>query len=236
MTLSPDGGRLAVFGKSGEVKIWSTAERSTRPIRVLPAKDMNDPGLAFSADGSKVVLFGGEFGFPTARVWDLRAPAAAEPLVLRRSDSHGTTGMAFDPSGRWLVTGHFGQGAALWPLDDNHPYVIAKHKDDVMGIAFTPDGKGLVSHSNDGTVRVWPLLPGGGAERRLLVGDDLNDGRMVVDPASGRIAVGCLGHIRLAPLDGGPPRVLQAWPGENVIRAWPSETADASSPPPEGFP
>ena len=107
MTLSPDGGRLAVFGKSGEVKIWSTAERSPRPIRVLPAKDMNDPGLAFSADGSKVVLFGGEFGHPTARVWDLRAPAAAEPLVLRRSDSRATTGMAFDPSGHWLVTGHF---------------------------------------------------------------------------------------------------------------------------------
>jgi WD40 repeat protein len=29
--------------------------------------------------------------------------------------------------------------------------------------------------------------------------------------------VGCLGHIRIAPLDGGPPRVLQAWPGENVM-------------------
>jgi len=217
MTLSPDGGRLAVFGKPGEVKIWSTAERSPRPIRVLPAKDANAPGLAFSADGRKVVLFGGEFGHPTARVWDLEAPPAAEPLVLRRSDSRASSGMAFDPSGHWLVTGHFLQGAALWPLDDNRPYVIARHKDDVYRIAFTPDGKGLVSYSNDATVRVWSLVPGGVAERRLLVGDDLYDGRMVADPASGRIAVACLGHIRLALLDGGPPRELQA-PGENVIR------------------
>ncbi len=217
MTLSPDGGRLAVLGKSGEVKIWSTAERSPRPIRVLPAKDMNVPGLAISADGSKVALFGGEFGHPAGRVWDLRAPAVAEPLVLRRSDNHDSAGIAFDPSGRWLVTSHEVHGAALWPLDDNHPYVIAKHKDDVKGVAFTPDGAGLVSYSNDCTVRVWSLLPGGVAERPLLVGDELYaSGRMAADPASGRIAVGCHGHIHLARLDGSPPQELQA-PGENFM-------------------
>ena len=41
MTFSPDGERLAVVDKSGEIRIWSTAERSARPLRILQAKPMN---------------------------------------------------------------------------------------------------------------------------------------------------------------------------------------------------
>ena len=73
MTFSPDGERLAVVDVSGEIRIWSTAERSTRPLRILQGKQMNSNSLAFDAKGTKLALAGAEWGRETARVWDLAA-------------------------------------------------------------------------------------------------------------------------------------------------------------------
>ena len=208
MAFSPDGERLAVFDASGEVRIWSTAERLTHPLRILLAREMRLSGLAFDAEGTKLALGGTERGRPTVRVWDLRAPPAAEPLVLRRGGSHSLTAVAFDPSGHWIVTGHLLRGAAFWPLDESQPHSIAQHEGDVRSIAFTGDGERLVSSSDDGTVRVWPLSPAASGERRWLIGERV-PARMAVDPKSPRTAVTGGGQVRLLPLDGGPPRNLQ---------------------------
>jgi WD40 repeat protein/DNA-binding winged helix-turn-helix (wHTH) protein len=222
MTFSPDGERLAVLDESGEIRIWSTAERSVRPLRVLRAKEMNRRGLVFDADGGKLALHGGEFGIPTSRVWDLAAPPAAEPLLLQRSDSHGMGDGCFDPSGHWFVTPHGIYGADFWSLHESHPHVIAQHHDDVVSITFTADGEWLVSNSNDGTLRRWPLAPSGDAEHRLLVGNDLTltEGRVAGDPASRQILLASApGRVRLVPLDGGPTRELRGFSSGAYIPA-----------------
>ena len=48
---------------------------------------MNLNSLLFAADGTKLALDGGEWGRPTARVWDLAGSPAAEPLLIHRSDT-----------------------------------------------------------------------------------------------------------------------------------------------------
>jgi WD40 repeat protein len=209
--LSPDGGRLAVFDASGEIRIWSTAERPARPLRILQAKEMNASGLVFSGDGKKLALSGGEFGHVTVRVWDLEAPPAAEPVILRRTDSGNMVGVAFDPLGRWVVTAHV-DDVGFWPLHSHDPRVIAQEHDDVVGIAFTPDGKWLVSASNEGDVRASPLLPEFGGASRLLLHTRQPQTTIAVDSSARPVvAVASLGHLRLLPLDGGSTRELQGF-------------------------
>jgi WD40 repeat protein len=220
MTFSPDGERLAVVDVSGEIRIWSTAERSARPLRILDARQMNWAGLAFGAEGTKLALDGGEWGRPTARVWDLAAPPAAEPVVIRRPDALNVLPGLFDPSGRWFVIPHRVEGASFWALPENHPHVIARHHDDVSSIAFAGDGKWLISNSNDGTVRAWPLSPGAGTEGRLLA-ETPQDGYywpIATDPASRRAVVTGAGRVRLVSLDGGPARQLKGFASGTAIR------------------
>ena len=50
--------------------------------------------------------------------------------------------------------------ARLWPLVAGSKRVLEGHTQNVNGVAFTPDGKALVSVGYDLTVRIWPLPDG----------------------------------------------------------------------------
>ena len=45
----------------------------------------------------------------------------------------------------------------LWPLAGGSPRVLEGHTQNVNGVAFTPDGKSVVSAAYDLTLRIWPL-------------------------------------------------------------------------------
>ncbi len=48
---------------------------------------------------------------------------------------------------------------ALWPLRDTEPLVLEGHEGLVNDLAFTPDGRWLLSASGGGSLRAWPLSP-----------------------------------------------------------------------------
>ncbi len=102
-------------------------------------------------------------------------------------------GAVFDPSGRWLATGNSNGGVTFWPLIRDYPLVLRGHGYNVYAVAFTPDGKQLVSASQDGTVRVW-FLEGGKPSQVLLKSEDLVHPKIDIDP-SGREDP-CLGASR----------------------------------------
>ena len=141
------------------------------------------------------------------------------------------TGVAFDPSGSWLVTANY-VDAALWPLRSRHGRTLARSTEPVLSLAFTPNGDTLVSLSATGEVRVWPLGPGGTQGYSLgFRTDPVVDATLAVDPSGRLVAVTTRGGVLVAPLAGGP--VLVGSPGSPKRRGWdhsPSRTTDASWP------
>src|SRR5204863_213159 len=66
-----------------------------------------------------------------------------------------------------LATGDFGGTVRLWNLQTTEAVVLGSHRDAVISLAFSPDGKRLASSSWDHTVKLWDVAtPGESATLR----------------------------------------------------------------------
>jgi WD40 repeat protein len=206
VSLDPRGQLIAARDASGRILVWRTGERAG-PYRVIAG--LGTKGLGFDPAGRWLAAQQDENGRPVVRLWDLSAPPGAEPLALRRSDAlflNGLDAVAFDPSGGWVATGNVND-TALWRLGDGHPRVLTGHRTSVDSIAFTPDGRQLVSASRGGTVRAWPLSAESAAEGRLLIETGVNFPWVTIDAAGRHVAVNAAGgRVFVVALAGGQAR------------------------------
>ncbi|HEX9189137.1 MAG TPA: hypothetical protein VGB87_18810, partial [Vicinamibacteria bacterium] len=215
LALSPDASRLAAGDAGGEVRVWPARAGGEATATVLHVpEDPRDLVLRFDASGRRLAVGTREGDGSRIRLFDLDAPADAEPLTIRREGSVSTLAATFDPKGRWLLTGH-PNDAAFWPLDGEYPCVLAGHRDAVLWVGFAPDGRSLVSASADGTVREWPW-PGTQPSRVLLRTGEIRE--MAADAVSGRIAVSRFdGRVLVLSPGGGVPREID--PGAGIYGA-----------------
>ena len=212
----PDGERLLAHDKSGEIRIWPTAGRPDRPLRVL---NTGGPSGFWLGPRGKWLLAGssgggGEVLMPV-RLWDRTAPPAARPLVLK-APAWQLAAASFEPGEEWLATSHQFE-LAFWPLGETYPRVFEEDAA-VNDVVFTPDGKTLLSYTRNGTVRAWPLTAEGSRESRILqtFPPTANVG-IAADPMGRHVVVPNGGRVLVLPLDGGPVRELEGFSEHTMV-------------------
>jgi WD40 repeat protein len=128
--------------------------------------------VAFSPDGQRLVTGGVE---TTAKVWDLTSGRELFTLTEGRG---GTFAVAYSPDGRQFLTGG-DYGVRLWDAETGRlvqtlpPRVGTDwlesgplrrrtewHGQRVEVVAFSPDGKRVLTGANDGKVIVWDAASG----------------------------------------------------------------------------
>jgi WD40 repeat protein len=144
------------------------AAKPDKPILVLDAGGHTAVvyKVLFKPDGRELITVSND---KTIRVWDV---ATGEPLrVLRPPIGRGKEGMiddaALSPDGRTLAVGGNGFEEFKWGeihlIDLSTGRIVRTfqgHANKVMSIAFSPDGKRLVSGSADRTARIWDVATG----------------------------------------------------------------------------
>lgn len=193
IAVSPDGKHVLSGSFDSSAIYWSLARDVAE--QVLRFHDSAVNTVAILPDGRLVT--GGEDA--RIAVWP---PGAASPATVLQGHTAPIAALAVSPDGRMLASASWDRTARLWPLpakgflgglfgSGGSPRLLEGHQQNVNGVAFTPDGKAVVTAGYDLTVRIWPLS--GGAPVTVTLPTPLNavavasDGEIVAGAADGRV-------------------------------------------------
>jgi WD40 repeat protein len=156
----PTGTQLATGSHDGTVRIWDVVKG--QPIRQINAHTTPTPSpvycVAWSPDGKQVVS--GSLD-RTLKLWD-----AAAGTLVREFKAYNEKSVPLPASGASLA-------ALAAPPSKSTPLSVAAvlltgkvkdvaqgHRDGVFCVAFSPDGKAIVSGSSDRTIKIWNVADG----------------------------------------------------------------------------
>jgi WD40 repeat protein len=169
LDFSPDGREVAIAG-GGKALLMDLAtgrERLTFPTGLVSQR------CAFSPDGRRLAITG-VWQSSAVRVFDSNTGGLLQELLLPQTNA--TTTPSWHPGGeRLAVGGQNGRAYVLRVADRQVLAVLEGHVQDVHEVRFTPDGDHLLTHSWDGTDRLWEVA----TARQVLsrVGDMIYDVR-----------------------------------------------------------
>lgn len=197
--LSPNGELLATCSHDRQIHLWNAASGDL--VRSLAGHNGAVVRLAFSADSS---LLASASADGTVKIWQV---ATGERLDTLGAAEGGQCAVAFSPDNEWIVAGGSDRQLRAWRLVSRqspriNPLVFSRsgHECAVVELAFSPDGRLLVSASEGGELILWnaaELLP----VRRYEQQPDLVTG-IAFEPDGG--------HFLVARFDGS----LQRYPSQ----------------------
>jgi WD40 repeat protein len=191
LAFTADGRRLVSCSRDHTIKIWDVP--GTREIRTLRGHTDAVVKVAVSPDGKRIASASID---QTLRIWD--ADTGRE--LRKLTGHHGPVySVAYSPDGTRIASGGT-KMVRVWDASTGEELLtLAGHSENcaIHSVAFSPDGKRLVSTGGDATIRIWDALRG--RELRTLRGH----GKRVVcnalfTPDGGRIVSGAYdGTVRI---------------------------------------
>lgn len=148
LSFAPEGATLASGGADKVVKLWSTATGATS--KTLEGLEGGVTSVAFSSDGSRIVAGDGA----QTRTWQ----ANGTPLDRIRVGNVVPRSVAFAADSRSLVTPI--PDGAVKVLQATVLQTLEGPAESVSALAFTADGKSLLTGGADKSVRIWTLASG----------------------------------------------------------------------------
>lgn len=178
MAFDPVQEWIATCGEDGKLVLWDLS--TAAPKLIWEQEDTHQPdvhGIAFSPDGKLLGSAGGDFA---AAVWSVADLAGSgytalapyrghhvDPIDKLVGHSDSVFAIAFNPDGKHIATGGYDRTIRIWEFDGEPgagkakrtpPKTVATlngNEGTVFVLAYSTDGKLLVSGASDGGVDLW---------------------------------------------------------------------------------
>jgi WD40 repeat protein len=160
LCLSPDGKRLATAGIQFpfefQIKFWDLGEK--RVVQTFPLMGDSVKAICYCPDGSELAGTNNNLGEGLI-AWDLANPphrGAIKGQYHMRYKTDSGNSLTYSPDGVILIGG-FESGRLVWwqPGEGEAGMVQHAHIGAIKSVAYTPDGRGVLSAGADGLVKIW---------------------------------------------------------------------------------
>jgi WD40 repeat protein len=156
VAMSGDGRRGLSVSRDGRAFLWNMATGASQLLYADRTQSPLSDG-ALSDDG-RLALVAGSRG--RALVFDVNSRKLVAVHVQPQSAGEEVLAGAFSPSHKLAVTSE-GQNIAVWDTTDGRTkLLLTGHEGPVGAVAFSPDGKRIVSGGADRSIRVWDASNG----------------------------------------------------------------------------
>jgi len=177
MAFDPARDWIATCGEDGKLALWDLS--TPAPKLIWEMDKTHDPdvhGIAFSPDGRLLGSAGGDFVGRIWRVSDLAGPDYASSAPYRRhaaapidqlgGHKDSVFAIAFNPDGKRVATGGYDRTIRIWEMGEETKgeknktsaetvVTLNGNEGTIFALAYSDDGKLLVSGASDGGVDLW---------------------------------------------------------------------------------
>jgi WD40 repeat protein len=156
VVFSPDGAVLAAGDAAGTVSLWDVRDlRSPRPLSRVQAGSTQLNALRFSTRG-RLLAVGGVKGL--FQLWDLTNPLKPVRTTSQiQAPDNWVNAITFSPDDKLVAIGSSENVAQVWELATGRQVATLPHAEPVSSVAFTNDGRTLLTSGYDGVARLWSI-------------------------------------------------------------------------------